>query len=88
MKAFPTKNCSSTPAWIDNSGNQGMDLRDYFAIKLYPIAFEHWKSYYFSSENDDEVIGEYFNYQAYDTLIAEMAYEMAEEMMVARKAKL
>ena len=81
MKAFPTKH---PIAGMMDLKADGMDLRDYFAAKFYKTSFDYWEKFYFSNENDDEIIYELFPYNKYKSLIAERAYEMADAMMKAR----
>lgn len=77
MKVFPI---------LDKSYyNEGMDLRDYFAAKAMPLAFKVWENYHLSEENDDSY--KTSNFQAdknYQELIANTAYQMADEMIKAR----
>jgi hypothetical protein len=82
MKAFPTT--KPLDSWGDP--NAGMDLRDYFAAKAMPLAFKVWENYHSSDENDATY--KTSNFQAdgsYQELIANTAYQMADEMIKARK---
>jgi hypothetical protein len=82
MKAFPTT--KPLDSWGDP--NAGMDLRDYFAAKAMPLAFKVWENYHLSDENDATY--KTSNFQAdgsYQELIANTAYQMADEMIKARK---
>jgi hypothetical protein len=82
MKAFPTKNCSATPAWVDEHNNQGMDLRDYFASKaMVAILAEEMRTYKALefTDNGEELPSTDLKW------IAHRAYYMATAMMEARK---
>ena len=75
MKAFPTKNCSATPAWVDEHNNQGMDLRDYFAAKaMQGLISSHWCE-------EARVLAPKFGVEE----LATDAYKMANAMLKARE---
>jgi len=59
------------------------ELTDHFAGLALPLAFDAWKNYYFSRDNDDEEISQSFGLDGseYQELIAESAYDMAREMV-------
>ena len=70
MKAFP-----KIREHQDESGQDGMDLRDYFAAKAMPVIFE-------KSLGGKPVIVDFIRYE-----IAKEAYLMADAMMKAREQK-
>jgi len=76
MKAFPRPNTV-------HPDDLGMDLRDYFAAKAMALMYQFWlHDYYtFGLNDEDEKRGLSQN----QTLMAETAYELADEMMKARK---
>ena len=55
--------------------DQGMTLRDYFAAKAIPTAWDAYDKGYFSCESDDA-----------NKNIARCAYKLADAMLEARKA--
>ena len=68
MKAFP-----KIREHQDESGQDGMDLRDYFAAKAMQVILEkNYKEYYQQGSN-------------YMPLFAEHAYSFADDMMAARE---
>ena len=78
MKAFPTVN------WVQQQGqppnDEGMDLRDYFAAKTMQALI--------NSEIVNNVCEEESNSDVdFPTLVAHMAYDMADTMMAAREKK-
>ena len=75
MKAFP------------NHRSEGMDLRDYFAVKAMQLSYKYWNEDYFDSEHPDfeERSEESKDFsESMMELIAEWSYEMADAMMKAR----
>lgn len=63
-----------------HDGHNGMTLRDYFAAKAMPLAYEAWMHDYYV-ENPDEVRDGFDDNMK---LIAEDAYAMADAMLKAR----
>jgi hypothetical protein len=72
--AFPA------PAGVSHITEQGMTLRDYFAARALPLAFQMEK------ENTDKSMGEKWYWDGDEDffVIALMAYGMADAMMKAR----
>ena len=67
--------CFYTPS------SEGMELRDYFAAKAMPIIVETYKESWIED-------GDFQGYSEVEMIcIAEASYEMADAMMLARKAK-
>lgn len=86
LHAFPSPSVFTQDGDTLESGYNGMTLRDYFAAKFVPMAIEHWRNcdknepdggvFQWSTEIDDD-----------DDCMpaAELAYRMADAMMVARE---
>ena len=74
MKPLPIKAFPTADFIIDNT-KQGMDLRDYFAVKAMPVIAQDWYK-------DNLPLGDDDNAYA----IAVVAYIMADAMMKAREA--
>ena len=75
MKAYPQKypiDASEPHHWIDNPLDRGMDLRDYFAVKIVQSMISNNKIY---QAHPDE------------KSIVKDAYIVADYMMEAREAK-
>ena len=83
MKAFPhTKPDIGTLNDFQNTN--GMDLKDYFAAKAMKLCYQFWvKDYYDLGFSDPEERRDGLSRNM--TLIAETAYEIADEMMKARE---
>ena len=73
IPAFPA------PAGVSYIAEQGMTLRDYFAAKAMQIEMQSTKEYYNKGQCDVSEWRELF------VNIAEHAYDMADEMMIARE---
>jgi hypothetical protein len=77
------------PAFPIGSGDMrdptGMTLRDYFAAKaMQAHAAAQWASYYTANANENEFTPfNVFN----ESDLADMAYDLADEMLKARDAK-
>jgi hypothetical protein len=70
MKAFPNV-----------TGQQGMELRDYFAAKSLPVAFRMTKEVHAIYHKEYE-----WDYEADCEHIADLAYCLADAMMRARES--
>ena len=81
MKAFPNTTWETKDEIVVQ---YGMDLRDYFAAKAMKLCYQFWiKDYYDLGFSDPEEKRDGFLPNM--VLIAETAYEMADEMMKARE---
>ena len=82
--AFPTGTGGNTPY------SNGMTLRDYFAAKAMPLAYQYWMTdYYDPNAADAEIRSEETRegFNALMALIAESAYRMADAMLKEREQK-
>jgi len=78
MKEFPT--------YFTSEHALSMTLRDYFAAKAMPLAYQFWsKDYYELNPEEEDIKTGFFKDM---TLIAETSYEMADAMLKARNEKL